>query len=79
MKTCYFNITGPYYRKWDYDEELTDDEELFQTTSTVTMTRTSEILLLSDNEKSRLLENFLKKHFFRELVEVICSFFVMCQ
>ena len=34
------------------------------------MTKASEVLLLRDNEKSRLLENFLKKHFFREFVEV---------
>ena len=42
------------------------------------MTKASEVLLLRDNEKSRLLENFLKKHFFREFVEVSAYvFFVM--
>ena len=40
-----------------------------------TMTKASEVVQLRDNEKSRLLENFLKKHFFREFEEVSAYFF----
>ena len=33
-------------------------------------TKTAETLLLVDNEKVRLLENYVKRFFFRELLEV---------
>ena len=77
----YFSFpTGSYYKKWDEDEEDTDveDEEETLNQATVTLTKASEILLLLDNEKSRLLENFLKRHFFRDLLEVSSVIFLLC-
>ena len=36
----------------------------------ITLTKTAETLLLVDNEKARLVENYVKRFFFRELIEV---------
>ena len=49
-----------YYRKWDQDETDTEDEdeEMYNYNQGPTMTKASELLLLRDNEKSRLLEKF---------------------
>ena len=68
----YICYSGSYYKKWDYDESETDseDEQENISTSTITLTKTAETLLLVDNEKARLVENYVKRFFFRELLEV---------
>ena len=70
---CYL---GSYYKKWDYEESETDseDEQENISTSTITLTKSAETLLLVDNEKARLVENYLKRFFFREFLEVSTYF-----
>ena len=65
-----------HYCKWDPEESDTDDEGDDLQTSRH-LTRASQILLLNNNEKSLLLENYVKRNLFRELVEV--CYFVICQ
>ena len=69
-------MTDSYYCKWDPEESDTDDEGDDLQTSRH-LTKASQILLLNNNEKSLLLENYVKRNLFRELVEV--SYFVMRQ
>lgn len=70
-KKCVDDLPS-YYCKWTTDsiDSESEEEEEEEESIASDLTELAETLLLNDNQKAKLLDNYLKRNFFREIIKV---------